>query len=72
MLVIGLVGHRVSLVSVKSTLTLHVRQGVSVNFFPTHRTLWDDRKFFPSRCVSHWWTISTASFVDASYTGVRH
>ena len=43
-----------------------------VNFFPMHCTLWDDRKFFPSRRVSHWWTISTASFLDASHTGVRH
>ena len=42
------------------------------NFFPTHRTLWHDRKFFPSRHVSHWWTISTATFVDASHTGMRH
>ena len=43
-----------------------------LNFFPTHCTLWDDRKFFPSNRVSHWWTISTASFVDALHTGVRH
>ena len=41
------------------------------NFFPTHRTLWDDRKFFPSRRVSHWWSTSTASIMDASHTGVR-
>ena len=43
-----------------------------INFSPTNRTLWDDRKFFPSCRVSHWWTISTASFVDALHTGVRH
>ena len=43
-----------------------------LNFFPTHRTLLDDRKFFPSCHVSHWWTKSTASFVDVSHTGVRH
>ena len=42
-----------------------------INFFPTHRTLWDNRKFFPSSRVGHWWMTSTASFVDALHTGVR-
>ena len=53
-------------------MTKCVRRHKVVNFFPTHRTLGDDRKCFPSRRVSYWWTTSTASYVDASHTGVRH
>ena len=55
----------------KSSVVLAINRGYSFNFFPTHRTLWDDRKFFPSRRVSHWWTTSTTSFVDTSHTGVQ-
>ena len=43
-----------------------------VNFFTTQRTLWDDKKLLPLRRISHWWTASTPSFVDAPHTGVRH
>ena len=43
-----------------------------LNFFMTHRTLWDDKKLLPSRRISHWWTASTPSFLDALHTGVRH
>ena len=47
-------------------------QAIQFNFFPTHRTLWDDRKFSPSHSVSDWWTKSTMSFLDAQHTGVQH
>ena len=50
----------------------YVQTAKKVNFFPTHWTLWDDRKFVLSHRISHWWTISTASFVDVSHTGVWH
>ena len=52
--------------------TLKTTHWYRVNFFLTHRTLWDDRKFFPSCHISHWWTTGTASFIDASHTGVQH
>ena len=48
------------------TVKISTAQFLYFNFFPMHRTLWDDRKFFPSCHISHWWTTSTASFVDLS------
>ena len=40
-----------------------------LNFFTTHRTLWDDKELLPSRRISHWWTASTPSFRDAPHSG---
>ena len=34
--------------------------------------LWVSTKMFPSCCISHWWTASTAPFLDAWHSSVQH